>query len=1207
METNFPKLEQQVLERWRELGAFEESLKRRKKAPRFVFYEGPPTANGSPGIHHVEGRSFKDMVCRYKTMAGFLVERKGGWDTHGLPVELQVEKKLGLKSKKDIEKYGIAKFNKECKASVWNYKKEWDDLTKRIGFWLDLKNPYITYETPYIESLWWIIKQWWDKKLFYQDYKVVPFCTRCGTPLSSHEVAQGYKTVKEPAVYVKFKVKNPAFAKASAGRQNSKVQNIFQNVYFLAWTTTPWTLPGNVGLAVHPSADYIVAEKNGERYIVAKTRANAVLGEHKVLKTFKGKELVGIAYEPLFRFQEPAKGKKVWEVIPADFVSMEEGTGLVHTAVAYGAEDFELGKKENLAMLHLVNEEGKFIDKVSLWKGMFVKDADPLIIEELKKTGALFKEELYEHEYPFCWRCSTPLLYYAKTSWFVDMQKVKKQLLANNEKMNWLPSHIKRGRFGEWLKEVKDWAFSRERYWGTPLPIWECAECRHQECIGSLEEFRSKLKLNNTYYILRHGHSERQVYPIVSSWPESKPVPLTAQGIEEAKKAGRALAKKHIDSIYSSDLTRAKQTAEIAAKECGASVQFDRRLREFDAGDYNEKPVPEVAEFWHKDGETPVEHFMRRFEMRLPGGENWTDTQKRMVEFLKDMETRHKGKTILIVSHEVPLMLLVGTLKELSKEEIILKREKEKIETGTWAKLEGSLLPSNEDMDIDLHRPYIDEMKFSCPACKKGEMKRIPDVADVWFDSGAMPYAQWHWPFGQNQKSRLHQSFGGQAKIKNQTYGKLIGQIPFPADYIVEAIDQTRGWFYTLLATATLLGFKAPYKNVISYGHVLDEKGNKMSKSKGNVVNPWTMIDKYGADAVRWYFYTINQPWDSKLFAEKDLEQTVRKFLLTLWNSFVFYQTYLPERNSKIQNPKSKIHSKHQTKDTNKRHLLDRWLMSRLQGVKEEATKRLEKYDITAGARAIESFVVNDLSLWYIRRSRPRFQNPETSAEREEASGTLRQALEEVCLLSAPFIPFLSEYIYSQIAPDNKESVHWQDWPAAAKNLRDKKLETSMEQVRDIAAKALAERAKAGVKVRQPLQTLTLKGKKNTLTDEFARILKEEINVKTIAFDQKAKADLALDTAISEELRQEGQVRELLRTVQDMRKEAGYKPHHKILLRYSGDQSLRSLISRNAEYFRKTVGLHSMLEGDKPKEVFDLEREMTIDGKSLWIAVKKIA
>ncbi|MBI2113068.1 MAG: class I tRNA ligase family protein, partial [Candidatus Wildermuthbacteria bacterium] len=917
MEANFPSIEEQILKKWGAEKTFQKSLEKRKKGRLFVFYDGPPTANAGPGLHHMINRVMKDVILRYKTMQGFFVPRKAGWDTHGLPVELQIEKKLGLKSKKDIEQYGIAKFNEECRRSVWEYKGEWEKFQERIGLWIDMENPYITYDPKYIESLWFIIKQFWDKKLFYKDYKVVPYCPRCGTPLSSHELAQGYKTVQDRSVYAKFKIIGNKFPVPT---------------YVLAWTTTPWTLPGNVALAVHPGIEYVRAQKDGVNYILAEPCAKKVLGEYQEMQRIQGKDLVGMSYEPLFRFGKGEPGKKIWHIVPADFVSTEDGTGVVHSAVAYGEEDFALGKKENLAMLHLVDEEGKFIDEVLPWKGMFVKDADPLIIDDLKKRELLFKEELYSHEYPFCWRCSTPLLYYAKETWFLNMQKVKSRLLQNNKSINWIPSHIKEGRMGEWLKEVKDWAFSRERYWGTPLPVWQCADCKHEEVVGSLDELKKKKYTSNSYYILRHGHSERQNTDMMASWPEKNPHPLTKQGERQIAKIAKALKKKQIDAVYSSDLLRTKQTAEIIGKELGVAVVFDERLREWDMGVLNGKHVSELGKAWAKPGEKGKEHYMRRFTDPMPQGESWQDVQRRVYAFLKNIDKKHVAKNVLIVSHETPCTMLEGIVQGFTREEIVEYRQAKRfIRPGELRQLPFALLPYNQAMELDLHRPHIDEVVFDCSQCKTGKMKRVKEVVDVWFDSGAMPFAQDHWPFSGKQQKKLSSP-------------KL-----FPAEYIVEGIDQTRGWFYTLLAVSTLLGFKNPYKNVISLGHVLDEKGEKMSKSKGNIVNPWDIAQKYGVDASRWYFYTINNPGDPKLFAEKDIQQAVRSFLLTLWNCYVFFDTYAEKSKKSIARPN---------------HALDLWILSRLQGAAKEAQANLDSYDITKAARALESFVVNDLSLW---------------------------------------------------------------------------------------------------------------------------------------------------------------------------------------------------------------------------------------------------
>ena len=1162
MDVNFPKLEEDILARWKGQKAFEKSvalrLGRRKgglaQGKRFVFYDGPPTANGLPGIHHVLNRVFKDIILRYKTMRGFFVPRKAGWDTHGLPVELQIEKKLGLKSKKDIEQYGIAKFNEECRKSVWEYKKEWEKFNEKVGLWIDMDHPYITYETSYIEILWSLIKKFWQKKLLYKDYKVVPFCTRCGTALSSHELAQGYKTVEDQSVYVKFTLSSDRVPSRMTGQIPPKT-------FILSWTTTPWTLPGNVALAVGEQIEYALAQKDGEQYILAKDLAQKVLGGHQVLKTFIGKDLVGLSYEPLFDIKT-LQNEKSHKIYSADFVTTTDGTGVVHTAVMYGEDDYALGKKVGLPQHHTVDEQGKFTNEVGGGlAGLFVKakETDEEIFTYLKEHNNFFATQSYSHEYPFCWRCSTPLLYYAKDSWFINMQKVKKELLLNNEKVNWVPEHIKHGRMGEWLKEVKDWAFSRERYWGTPLPIWQCVGCKVFEVVGSLKELLKKKFSSNSYFIMRHGYTERNKTNTMSCWPEKMPFPLLQKGIQQALKAAQQLRNKKIDLLFSSDLLRTKQTAEIVGRELGIEPIFDERLREWNTGTLNGRPITDLGKIWGKKSETSTEHYLRRFVDPMPQGESYVDVRKRMYEFVKELNKKYSGKHILIISHELPLTLVETTVRGFSREEAVAYREKQKnpIKTGEWRPLLFALLPYNEQMEIDLHKPHIDEVFFECSFCKNAKMKRVKEVVDVWFDSGAMPFAS---------------------------------ASPFPADYIVEGIDQTRGWFYTLLAVSTLLGFKSPYKNAIALSHVLDAKGEKMSKSKGNVVNPWDMIQKYGIDAVRWYFYTINNPGEPKLFSEKDIQETIRRFLLTFWNSYVFYKTYKPKRKYKIQNTKYKI-----------QNVLDRWIVSRLNGVTKEVTEKLDAYDITGAGRAIENFVVNDLSLWYIRRSRPRFQNPKNAAELKNASKVLGCVLLETAKLCAPFIPFLSEYLYGEMM-GKKNSIHWENWPLAAargKSSVDKKLEEQMIWVRDIVAKALAERAKLVIRVRQPLASLKIQNTRYKIQDTFLDLIKDEVNVKEIIFDKNLKQEVEFDTNITQELKEEGMFREIMRQIQGMRKEAGYKPADKIIVYCSGDAFLGNLVS-------KYLGTKFLSEFSN-KEKMDIQKEVEIDNKKLLLGIKKVS
>ncbi|MDP2664332.1 MAG: isoleucine--tRNA ligase, partial [bacterium] len=884
-------------------------------------------------------RAFKDIILRYKTMQGFYVERKAGWDTHGLPTETAAEKKLKINSKREIEK-NIGGFIEECQNNVFNYKKEWEEFTERIGFWLDLKSAYITCSKEYIESLWWILKQIWDKGLLYQDYKVVPFCPRCGTSLSSHEVAQGYKTVRENSVYIKLKLKEE------------------KNTFLLVWTTTPWTLPGNVAVAVNPDFKYLKVEKGGERLILAKERLS-VLGEgYKTVGEMKGRELAGLEYEPLFNFHKPEK--KAWFVILADFVSLGEGTGLVHMAPAFGEEDMEAGKENNLPVILNVDEEGKFKKEVVSFAGKFVKEADPLIIEDLKKRGLLYKEEMYEHEYPFCWRCETPLLYYAKESWFIKMTALKEKMLAGNKKINWVPPYLREGRFGEWLKEIKDWNLSRERYWGTPLPIWQCQKCGEKICIGSIEELRKR---------------------------------------------------------------------------------------------------------------------------------------------------------------------------------------------GFKGKIE------------DLHRPYIDEVELSC-SCG-GKMKRVKEVIDCWFDSGSMPFAQWHYPFENKDL------------IDNGEF--------FPADFICEGIDQTRGWFYTLLAISVLLGKSSPYRNVVSTGIVLDENGQKMSKSKGNIVKPSDIIDKYGADVARFYFYTINGVAEPKNFSFKDVQVLYRKFFDTLLNTQNFFNTYAGKLKKKKDIKPSK-------------NLLDKWIVSLLEKLNQGVVEKLDRYDVVGAARMFEVFV-EDLSNWYVRRSRKRFQGQ----EKEEAAQTLGYVLSKLSKLLAPFTPFLAESIYKELG-EKGESVHLEDYPLPKKGLVDEKLEKEMALVRELVNLGLKERAKAGLKVRQPLASLQIPISKSQIPNQLLDLLKEELNVKAISVGKELK----LETKITESLREEGIVREIVHNIQIMRKKAGLEPTDEIEVRYSGSDEINKIIAKNEKKLSKEIKIKSLLAGDRPKQVFDIEREMEVNQQKLWLGLIKI-
>ena len=844
----FVEREREVEKFWRENHIFEKSIEDRKDAPTYMFYDGPPTANGKPHIGHALTRVIKDMIPRYRTMKGYKVPRKAGWDTHGLPVEIEVEKELGINGKEQIEKYGVAPFIEKCKESVWKYKSMWEQFSDVIGFWADMDDPYVTYHNSYIESEWWALKQIWDKGLLYKGFKVVPYCPRCGTPLSSHEVAQGYKDVKERSAIVRFKKKN-------------------EDVYFLAWTTTPWTLPSNVALCVNPDEDYVKVVQGDYTYILASALVETVLKEdYTVLDTYKGKDLEGIEYEPLWGGLN-VKGK-AWYVVCDNYVTLTDGTGIVHIAPAFGEDDSRIGRNYNLPFIQLVDAQGN-LTKETKWAGVFVKDADKLILKDLEENGKLFDAPVFEHSYPHCWRCNTPLIYYARESWYIKMTAVKEDIIRNNNTINWIPESIGKGRFGDWLENIQDWAVSRNRYWGTPLNVWVC-DCGHMHSIGSIEELKSM------------------------------------------------------------------------SKNC----------------------------------------------------------------------------------------------------------------------------PDN----IELHRPYIDAVTITCPECGK-EMRRTPEVLDAWFDSGSMPFAQHHYPF------ENHEKFEAQ----------------FPADFISEAVDQTRGWFYSLLAISTLIFNRAPYKNVIVMGHVQDEDGQKMSKSKGNAVDPMDALNKFGADAIRWYFYVNSAPWLPNRFHDKAVEEGQRKFLGTLWNTYAFYVLY-----ADIDNFDPTKYSL----DYDKLSVMDRWLLSKLNTLVKTVDDYLNKYKITETARALQSFT-DDMSNWYVRRCRERFWAKGMEQDKINAYMTLYTALITLSKVSAPMIPFMTEEIYQNLVrsvdKNAPESIHLTDFPAVNEEFIDKELEVSMDEVLDIVVLGRAARNSANIKNRQPIGNMYVKAE-NVLSPFYVEIIEDELNVKNVEF-----------------------------------------------------------------------------------------------------------
>lgn len=1186
---DFKKTESKILKFWEQNQIFKKSLEQRRsgnrRAKSFVFFEGPPTANGLPHIGHFLTRIYKDLYGRYKTMRGFFVLRRAGWDTHGLPVEIEVEKQLGFTNKKDIEKYGIAKFNRKARESVWKYKAEWEKMTERMGFWLDLAKPYITYEPNYIESVWWLIKKIADKKLLYRGYKVLPYCPRCGTALSSHEVAQGYKDITETSVYAKFKVKN-----------SHSLFSLSNSIYLLAWTTTPWTLPGNVALAVGEKISYVIFreknQKNDDYFIVAKERLESLIGEYEIVKEFKGKALVGLEYEPLFDVAI-LKSKTAYKVYPADFVTTSDGTGIVHTAVMYGEEDYKLGQVFDLPTHHTVNERGEFTADVKEFVGQNVKNAEKGIIEYLEKNNLLFKKDPHLHTYPFCWRCNTALIYYAKDSWFIRMSALRAKLVKNNNQINWLPAHIKNGRFGEFIGEAKDWAFSRERYWGTPLPVWICKDCGQVKVIGSLDELdKNRYRPKNTYYLLRHGQSTKSIIAkdgIIASRLEHDKYGLTPKGEEEIKKVARELKKQGgVDLILSSPFLRTKNSANIISEYLGIEVKIDKRLKELDHGSLCEAQSHALCLVPGADV---------NFDVKRGDGESWRDVKNRVASLIGDLEKKYEDKRILLTTHGDPIWLIKGLAENLSEEKLIETHEKNYPKEGTLTKVEFENVPRNEEGNLDLHRPYVDEIILRCSQCTKknadhntGQMKRVPELIDVWFDSGAMPYAQWHYPF-ENKKM----IDGGMATAK---LGKAQ---QFPADFIVEAIDQTRGWFYTLLAIATAIGKKEPYKNVIVLGHVLDTNGQKMSKSKGNVVTPDEVIAQVGADAARWYFFTVSDAGDAKPFSMKDAEIRLRSFIGTIQNVLRFLEIYsaavVPSGSPEPKN------------------LFDTWFVLRLNNLINEVTHSLDKYDPTSAGRKIEDFVINDLSNWWLRRSRKRFQKPSSNEELIYVTSFLRFVLLQLAKILAPFTPFLAEDIHLKLHKQQKPgtiSIHLHDWPqperseAHQTSFGGKNLEEIMTEVRSFVTLGLAARKNKQLKVRQPLAVVTLK-RKEKFDPSIEELIRDEINVKKVDYNSEQTEEIILDENLTEELIREGFAREIVRQIQDMRKDAKYRLDEKIFGAWESDSSdVQAVVKKFGREIESDTLLKEFMSGHRADQKYNIEKDFKLAPNiKIWLGLRK--
>lgn len=1076
------KREEEILAFWDEQNIFQKSVEKAAPKGEFVFYEGPPTANGRPGIHHLESRAFKDALPRYKTMRGFRVNRRAGWDTHGLPVELEVEKELGFSGKQEIERYGVAAYNQKCRESVLKYVDEWGRFTKRVGYWVDQDKAYYTFNPSYMESLWSIFKKVAEDGRLYKDYKVLPWCPRCGTGLSSHELAQGYEDVTDLSLTAKFELADEP------------------GTFVLAWTTTPWTLPGNVGLAIGRDIEYGVYEKDGVKVIVADKRAS-VLGEGwSRLSERPTETLVGKSYQPLYDYLptfakegELEKLPNAWKIYEADFVTTEDGTGIVHTAVMYGQEDFELGHKVGLPKVHLVAPNGTFLPGTGFLENRFVRDEALTvdIVKDLARRGLLFSKEKYSHTYPFCWRCKTPLIYYARDSWYFRMQDLRQTLVAENEKVNWEPEYIRDGRMGQWLSGAKDWAISRERYWATPIPVWESEDKEERIVIGSIEDLMLHTKTrSNRYFVMRHGQAKNNVEGVLDSTDEKK-WPLTDTGKQEVLEGAKSLAGENVVHIYASPFARTKETALMMAEALGlaeTAITYDERLREFAFGDFHGGIHQDFLDWRATHSYTDA----------VPRGESYQDAKNRFGAFLYDLDTRHENETVLIVTHGIGVETFRAIVRGADKEASKKLSDELVPPCGEPQLLPFVPLPLNGDFELDLHRPYIDDIVL---VSEKGtELRRVKEVMDVWFDSGAMPFAQDHYPF--ENKKRV------------ETVG-------FPADFISEAIDQTRGWFYTLLAVGVLMGRGHAYKNVICLGHLLDAEGKKMSKSKGNVVNPWQEIESWGADTLRFWMYSVNQPGDSKNYDAKTVKEAAR-VIAWLDNSAKFYELF-----------------KEVPSVVGKTDAMDAWMRERTDTAVRDVTAALDRYDLYTASRGVAA-LIEDLSQWYVRRVRDRMREGDAAAQT-----TLRSTLETAALLMAPFAPFIAESVYQSVKGESAaESVHLASWPEVAggsflSKLFGEKPSTrlaDMARVRTLASEALKLRQQSGHKVRQPLAALSITG---NLPSELKAILADEVNVKTV---HEEAMELSLDTTLTPELIREGDIREFARALADARKNEGLIP-----------------------------------------------------------------
>jgi len=1114
--TKLVDIEEKVLAFWTKEDIFAKSLE--KKGKEFVFYDGPPFANGQPHYGHMLASFIKDAIPRYKTMQGYHISRRWGWDCHGLPVENLIEKELNLKSKKDIQDYGIEKFNKAAGDSVLRYADDWRKQIPRIGRWVDMDNDYRTMDAGYTQSVWWVFNTLYNKGLVYEGFKSMQICPRCETTLSNFEVNQGYKDITDISVYVTMELVDEP------------------GTYFIAWTTTPWTLPGNVALAIGADIDYARVVYEGKTYIVARDRVADVFAgkNHELITVVKGSALLGLSYKPLFSYYNTNATKNIeqgFKVHAADFVTTTDGSGIVHIAPAFGEDDMKLGQKEHLPFIQHVGMDGRFKPEVRDFAGLEVKPkgvatgdhqkTDIEVIKWLAHQGLLFEKKKIIHSYPHCWRCDTPLLNYAASSWFVRVTEFKDKLVAANKKVSWTPEDIRDGRFGKWLENARDWAISRSRFWGAPLPVWKGIDSGKIYSVGTLAELSKLIKKSgNTYTLLRHGEAECNVLGVSNSEVLDK-YHLTPKGRAEVAAQAQKIAQAGVDVIIASDFLRTKETARMVAEACGINpnkIVYDVRLREYGVGPDRE------GKLWSE-----TENHVRNHGF-FPGMERPEQLKKRVFEALYDIDAKYSGKKILIVSHGSPLNNIIHGIEATSGVDKVFHEERRYFQTtAEMHALDFVRLPHNPDFDLDLHRPFIDTIE--CVGPDGEQLARVPEVFDCWFESGSMPYGEacYH---GEAQKH---------FDPKGGLFKKKVG---FPADFIAEGLDQTRGWFYSMMVLGVGLFGESPYKNVIVNGIILAENGEKMSKRLKNYPDPLEVVGRYGADSLRYYLLSSPVVAAQDLcFTEKGVDDISKKLLQRLDNVLSFYELYADPS------------SVYPTLENTSTNVLDRWITARLIETHADMTRWLDAYQLDKAARPLLSFV-DDLSTWYTRRSRDRFKSDDAQ-DKQAALATTRYVLREFAKIAAPIIPFYAEYLFGKVkAQSDSQSVHLENWPRYKTPASD--TISNMAEVRRLVTLGLEQRAKANLKVRQPLASLTIKSV--LLSKEFTELIKDEVNVKEVFVDEKIDGDVALDTNVSESLRTEGVARDLIRAIQEMRKTEGLTVGDKVVLMLDADEKAKELV-----------------------------------------------